>query len=61
MINSSDNWDIDIQWLRDNGYRLTEAQESAFSERVAIMIVDAGLSENDARKLAIEGINERSS
>lgn len=47
---------MDIQWLRDNGYRLTEAQESAFSERVAIMIVDAGLGEDDARKLAVEWI-----
>ena len=56
MINSPDNWDMDIQWLRDNGYRLTEAQESSFSERVAIMIVDAGLSEDDARIEALEGM-----
>ena len=56
MINSPDNWDMDIQWLRDNGYRPTEAQESAFSERVAIMIIDSGLSEDDARIEALDGM-----
>ena len=56
MINSPDNWDMDIQWLRDNGYRLSEQQESEFSARVAELIVDAGLSEDEARKLAAEEV-----
>lgn len=50
------NYDHDIQWLIDQRLGATLAQQDAFAERVAIMISDAGLSIDDARVKAMEGM-----
>lgn len=56
MINSEDNWDQDIEWLKSKLPGTTPAQQDAFAERVAFMVHDAGLSADDARVKALEGM-----
>lgn len=58
MSNAPESWDTDIQWLADKGYRLTADQQDEFAERVAIMIVDAGIDEDIARNLVAVFIAE---
>lgn len=54
MSNLQEHYDEDIDWLFEQcarvGKRPTEAQQEAFAERVAIMLIDGGVELNQARR-----------
>lgn len=55
MSATPEKWEEDLDWLWS---RLmappTEDEEETFCERVALLISEAGMNENDARKRALE-------
>lgn len=60
MSNTSEKWNEDEEWIyaasEKLGKRPAEEQVENFCERVSVMVVDAKMSEADARRAAFKAV-----